>query len=598
VLFRNHRRATLAAAVVATTAVSLLGGASAGAVTGDTVDDGVYPFTARVNTGAPGAGLGCSGVLVAPSWVLTSSACADGAGAPSRPTTVTLGGAVPVTWVAPHPDRGVALLRLLTPVKTIAPVTLGTTPAAPGEVLRLAGYGRTASTWVPEKKHAGTASVQSADATTLTVTGTDPGAVATCKGDAGGPALRETGSGVELVGVHRDSAQYGCLAAPDTSDRSATETRTDNLVAWIRGVAVVPCNAAGAVNAAAQDGTVVRTSDITGDCRADIINQNPAGQLHAFASAGKIAPAELFPGSSRQVGAGWTGAGIPRVIMGDFTGDGRTDIIGQAADGNLRAWASTGDLSADNKLFAGGARIVGTGWTETGIPRVITGDFTGDGRTDIIGQAANGDLRAWASTGDLSADNKLFAGAARIAVTGWTTAAVPRIFTGDVNGDGRTDLIGQAANGELRALASTGDMSADGKLFAAPRLVGTGWTVGAYPRVVVGDFTGDGMTDIINQNPAGQLHAWASTGDLSADTKLFVGNRRLVGTGWTVAGWPRLLVGDFTGDGKDDLLRQNDAGQLHGWASSGDLSADAKLFPGASSLVGSGWTLIAYPRIF
>jgi hypothetical protein len=593
------RKARWAAAAVVATGLGLLGGASAGAVTGDAVDDSVYPFTARVNVEKPGVGLGCSGVLVAPAWVLTAGPCVDGPGAPGRPTTVTVGGGVvPVTWVVRHPDRDVALLRLLTPIKAVTPVTLGTAPVAAGEVLRLAGFGRTASEWVPNKKHAGTAAVQLVDATTVTVAGTEPGATTTCKGDAGGPALRETGAGIELVGVHQSSSQYGCLAAAETSVRTAVETRTDDLATWIRGIAVAPCSAAGVVNASDQAGTVVRTADITGDCKSDIIHQNTAGQLHAWASTGNLVDSGLFTGTSRLVGSSWTVGNIPRVIMGDFTGDGKADIVGQAVNGELRAWASSGDLSADAKLFAGTARIVGSGWTLAGIPRIITGDFTGDGKTDIIGQAANGDLRAWASSGDLSADAKLFAGTPRIVATGWTTTAVPRILTGDLNGDGRTDLLAQAANGELRALVSTGDLSADAKLFATPRLVGTNWTVSSYPRIFVGDLTGDGRDDIVNQNTAGELHAWASTGDVSADGKLFAGSRRLVGTGWTVGAYPRLIVGDFTGDGKDDLLNQNPSGQLHGWASTGDLSADTKLFVGDPKLVGSGWTLGSYPRIF
>jgi secreted trypsin-like serine protease len=598
-LSRIRLWATVAPVAAAASALSLLGGASARAVIGDTVDDTVHPFTARVNTDAPGVGLGCSGALVAPSWVLTAGSCVDGAGAPGRPITVTLGGAArAVTWVAPHADRGVALLRLRTPVTTVAPVALGTTPAAGGTVLRLAGYGRTATTWVPDRKHVGVASVQSVDATTITVAGTDAAAATTCKGDAGGPALRETAAGVELVGVHRESSQYGCLAAAATDIRTAVETRTDDLAGWIRSVAVPVCGAGGAVHTADQAGTVVRTADVTGDCKADIINQNIAGELHAWASTGNLVPSGLFLGSARLVGGGWSTTNIPRIVTGDFTGDGKADIIGQAANGELRAWASTGDLSADGKLFAGAARIVGAGWSTTNIPRIVTGDFTGDGKADIIGQAANGDLRAWASTGDLSADNKLFTGAARIVATGWTTAAVPRIFTGDVDGDGRIDLIGQSANGELRALASTGDLAADGRLFAAGRLVGSGWAAGSYPRVIVGDVTGDGKADIINQNTAGELRAWASTGDLSADVKLFTGSARVVGSGWSVGSYPRLIAGDFTGDGRADLLNQNPSGQLHGFPSTGDLSADDRLFTGAARLVGAGWTLSAYPRIF
>jgi hypothetical protein len=57
-------------------------------------------------------------------------------------------------------------------------------------------------------------------------------------------------------------------------------------------------------------------------------------------------------------------------VTGDFTGDGKTDLIAQASDGTLRAWASTGDLSAESRLFRLPGAIVGTGWGSSGVPRV------------------------------------------------------------------------------------------------------------------------------------------------------------------------------------------------------------------------------------
>jgi len=48
--------------------------------------------------------------------------------------------------VLPHPDRDVALVRLAADLPAAAtPVTLATAPAATGESVYLAGYGRTAT---------------------------------------------------------------------------------------------------------------------------------------------------------------------------------------------------------------------------------------------------------------------------------------------------------------------------------------------------------------------------------------------------------------------------------------------------------------------
>jgi hypothetical protein len=596
-----HRRIVVAGVSATVMVAGLLGGGAARAVTGDTVADTVYPFTARVNVGEPGFGKACTGALVAPSWVLTASACfgQTAAGAPAQPTTVTLGRSIVVTRVVPHPDRNLALVRLLTPVRDIAPVPLATTAPTAGEVLQLVGYGRTATDWISAQKHAGSVGVETVGATTLNVAGTDPATVTTCKGDSGGPALRGSGSTVELVAVHHTSTQRGCLDAGEVAESGAEETRVDDLSAWIRSIAVTPCNAAGTAVPTAQTGEVIYTADVTGDCKNDIIHQNTEGDLQGWASKGNMAAdSGLFNGASRLVGTSWTTSNIQRILTGDFNGDGKADIIGQDSTGQLRAWPSTGDMSADAKLFTGSARIVGTGFSTTSFPRLLTGDFNGDGRTDLLAQNASGQLKAWASTGNLSG-GVLFPGSGVVVGTGFTTTNIQRILTGDFTGDGRTDIIGQDSTGQLRAWASSGDLSADAKLFPGPvRIVGGGWTTTNIPRILTGDFNGDGRTDIIRQDSTGLLRVWASTGDLSADNRMFAGQSRIAGGGWTQAAYPRIVLGDFNGDGKQDILQQNPAGDLYGWASTGNLSADNTLFAsGTRHKFGSGWTLGSYPRI-
>jgi hypothetical protein len=52
-------------------------------------------------------------------------------------------------------------------------------------------------------------------------------------------------------------------------------------------------------------------------------------------------------------------------------------------------------MSADNKLFRPGPGVVvGGGWTTSAVVRIILGDLNGDGRTDIISQDALGHFHA------------------------------------------------------------------------------------------------------------------------------------------------------------------------------------------------------------
>ncbi|MEU6072168.1 FG-GAP-like repeat-containing protein [Micromonospora sp. NPDC047074] len=612
-MVRRRRRALVIGVAAALTAGAVAGAPARAVSGGSPVTDSAYAFAAKVTFGELGA---CSGVLVAPQWVLTAHSCLPpGAGprstasAPAWPTTVTVGrldlttndGRVQrANLVVSHPDRNLALLRLTLPVVGVTPVALATGAPVPGETLQALGFGRTATEWVPDKLHGAPVTVGTVSATTIAISN-GQGGPTTCKGDAGGPAVRVVNGSPELVAVHATSWQGGCLGETETR-RDATETRIDDLAGWIRQNTPNNCSAGGASHGPADQAGVVILGDWTGDCRTDVLAQLADGRLRAYASSGDLSGATpLFPASNPYVGTNWGGTNRPRVLTGDFTGDGRTDIIGQTADGTLTAWASTGDLSADYRLFSGATAIVGTGFSIGSMPRIIPGDFNGDGRTDLLGQLSNGTLRVWTSTGDLSADARLFAGATRDVGTGFTTTEVPRILTGDFNGDGRTDLIAQHADGTMKGYRSSGDLSMDMRLFPATfvaKVVGTGWQSSSIPRALPADIDGDGTTDLVAQLDDGRLRAFRSSGALTGDEPLFSGPFPFVGTNWGATNRPRILVGDLTGDGRADLIGQDAAGNLRGFRSTGDLSADFKLYATSPGDAGSAWAVSTVPRIF
>lgn len=201
-------------------------------------------------------------------------------------------------------------------------------------------------------------------------------------------------------------------------------------------------------------------------------------------------------------------------------------------------------MSGAQPLFPAPYPFAGTGWTASNRPRVLTGDFTGDGRTDLIGQTNDGTLGAWESTGDLSANGKLFpaADAAKVVGTGWRTSSIPRVVPADVDGDGTIDLVAQLSDGHLRAYRSNGEMTGSAVMFPAPYpYVGTNWTTANRQRILVGDLTGDGRTDLIGQHADGTMLGFASTGDLSADYKLYAASGGNVGSGWTTSSIPRIF---------------------------------------------------------
>ncbi|MCY1136577.1 trypsin-like serine protease [Actinoplanes sp. Pm04-4] len=230
------RRAGLLAAAVASTA--LIGAPAYGIAGGTEAAAGAYPFVAQV---AVSDSFACTGSLVAPQWIVTAADC-FGPGAtdrPAQPTTVTIGrsslaanatGRVrAVTSLVRHPGGAVVLARLDAPVTDITPVTIATAPPTAGETLRSAGYGRTATTWIPGTLSTADFAVDTVADAAIDVT--PSGDVSTCKGDAGGPLFR-AGTPAQLVALNAASWQGGCLGESETR-RGGTGARLDTLADWV-----------------------------------------------------------------------------------------------------------------------------------------------------------------------------------------------------------------------------------------------------------------------------------------------------------------------------------------------------------------------------
>lgn len=243
---RSTRLALLSCLAVAATAVTT---APAAAVVGGNAD---HAFVVRLDIG-DGA-RACTGALVAPGWVLTAASCFAAtpgtslppSGTPPQPVTATIGrpdltttaGVVrTVLRLVPHESRDLMMAQLNLSVPGVTPVAVSSTAPTAGEQLTLPAYGRTATEWAPLRQHTGTFTVDAVTGGDLALTGQNGAAV--CAGDTGGPALRTTGSGVEVAAVNSRSWQGGCFGTPATETRTgAVDTRVDDVRPWIANVAL------------------------------------------------------------------------------------------------------------------------------------------------------------------------------------------------------------------------------------------------------------------------------------------------------------------------------------------------------------------------
>ena|GEM_PF-4897133 len=128
---------------------------------------------------------------------------------------------------------------------------------------------------------------------------------------------------------------------------------------------------------------------------------------------------------------------------------------------------------------------------------------------------------------------------------------------GDVNGDGRSDLIfeGQDWTGDVNLCVRVKLGNADGTFTALPQQnFGDGSMVHTYPPLI-GDVNGDGRSDLIFEG-----QDW--TGDVNLCVRVKLGNadgiftalpQQNFGDGSMVHTYPP-LIGDVNGDGKSDLI--------------------------------------------
>jgi len=228
----------------------------------------------------------------------------------------------------------------------------------------------------------------------------------------------------------------------------------------------------------------------------------------------------------------------------DFNGPGDAAVLWEnSSSGLVTEWqtaAGVFDRSNNFGLAVSGWRLVGTG------------DFNGDGTSDILFQSNTGQVLYWQMAGGQVAD-MVSLGAA---TGGWTA-----VGTGDFNGDGTSDvlfqqsgtglmldwMVSKGTNSPGNGIAPVGAVQTDHGIAAA----GSGWTFAG-----TGDFTGNGTSDILFVNTSGLVTEWIMRNG-TYDHGTNVGD--LV-TGQSVVG-----IGDFNGDGTDDILLANAAGKVTDW---------------------------------
>lgn len=277
-------------------------------------------------------------------------------------------------------------------------------------------------------------------------------------------------------------------------------------------------------------------ADLNGDGVSDLVLCNlSANHITVILGHGD----GTFPSASSYA----AGAEPIGVAIADFNADGHSDIVAadNAVDGTVAVLLGNGDGTLQ------AAPVRRSGFSPTSF---AVGDLNGDGIPDIVSGSLVTPAPAGTGTGVAMLGNSRGFGAFSLVLPNgtfqtpkiWSTSAISAVALGDLNGDGKLDLVETnptPGNGNVAVLIGNGD----GTFQSA-----VNYAVGTTPEAVaVADLNGDGKPDVIVGNrTSGNISVLLNSGNGALNTAVDYLTPN-TGTPESIA------IGDFNGDGKPDI---------------------------------------------
>jgi Ca2+-binding RTX toxin-like protein len=250
--------------------------------------------------------------------------------------------------------------------------------------------------------------------------------------------------------------------------------------------------------------TIYGTGDFNGDSKADILWRNSSGLISTWLMDGnnKIGSVDI-----RTVGNQWKIAGTA-----DFNGDRLADILWRNINTG-EAYIYEVNTNLPNSILSeGSVRFVGNDWNVAG-----TGDFNGDGKSDILWRNNSGLTYAYLMDGKSVIDEGIVRGVSN----DWVIEGVD-----DFNADGKSDIIWRNTNSGQVYLYQM-----DGTYVLNEGVVGSAsadWNIAG-----TGDYNGDTKADILWRNDSGLTYLWTMDG--FNQNLLYQNTIRQVDNSWQIA---------------------------------------------------------------
>jgi hypothetical protein len=256
----------------------------------------------------------------------------------------------------------------------------------------------------------------------------------------------------------------------------------------------------------------------------------------------------------------------------DWTGDGHSDLMARQPNGDLLLYSGTGLANGTFAAFTSPTARIGSGWG--GYSKLFrTKNWNNDRNPALMAVTPNGDLFQYRAddTGAFTTGQPERIG------NGWNNFNDIMVVN-NWNADGRANLIGRNAAGDLYLYTSDGN---GGWLNGGAGVkIGNGW--GMFDTILTpGTWLSAGKQSRIGRTPAGALRLYQSNGSGGWVNPLGV----QIGTGWN--NFVRFMApGDINGDNLTDLIGINAGGALRLYETDGKGNW---LHGGTGRQIGSGW---------
>ncbi len=280
-------------------------------------------------------------------------------------------------------------------------------------------------------------------------------------------------------------------------------------------------DSSGYVSSGLAGWTIHSVGDFNGDSKTDVLFWASASQRYWVALKNGVL--------NHSLGGGWISSNIAGWELhqtGDFNGDGKTDMLWFNTN-NDRWW-----IALRNGFGVLDGFFIDAGVGDTSAMPWGIADFNADGADDIIWHTES-DNRHWVdlmdNTGHIDSGGYISSGLA-----GWDLE-----FVADFNGDGNSDLLYHDTNSGRHWMALKDGLNPAGGAYVSSGL--EGWNI-----VACDDFNGDGNADLLYCNTDTGNH-WLALRDGLVNAP--------GGGGWIGGSYPYSLgrIADYNGDGRADV---------------------------------------------